>query len=123
METKPLLFGLIGFFMGGLLVSVAATTFDKPNTTSEMSMTQMTEDLKDKQGDDFDQAFIANMIEHHRTAVDMAELSSDRANHQEVKDLSSAIITAQQKEINEMKKWQIQWNYDPQNTPGEKSGH
>lgn len=30
METKPLLYGLIGFFLGGLLVSVAATTFDKP---------------------------------------------------------------------------------------------
>lgn len=30
METKPLLYGLIGFFIGGLLVSIAATTFDKP---------------------------------------------------------------------------------------------
>lgn len=30
METKPLLYGLIGFFLGGLLVSIAATTFDKP---------------------------------------------------------------------------------------------
>lgn len=30
MDTKPLLYGLIGFFIGGLLVSIAATTFDKP---------------------------------------------------------------------------------------------
>lgn len=30
METKPLLYGLIGFFIGGLLVSIAATTFNKP---------------------------------------------------------------------------------------------
>lgn len=30
METKSLLYGLIGFFLGGLLVSTAATTFDKP---------------------------------------------------------------------------------------------
>ena len=29
MDTKPLIYGLIGFFLGGLLVSVAATTFDK----------------------------------------------------------------------------------------------
>jgi len=29
METKPLLYGLIGFFIGGLLVSVAAHTFEK----------------------------------------------------------------------------------------------
>lgn len=30
MDTKPLLYGLIGFFLGGLLVSIAATTFDRP---------------------------------------------------------------------------------------------
>ena len=30
METKPLLYGIIGFILGGLLVSIAATTFEKP---------------------------------------------------------------------------------------------
>jgi hypothetical protein len=30
METKSLLYGIIGFILGGLLVAVAATTFDKP---------------------------------------------------------------------------------------------
>lgn len=34
METKPLLYGLIGFFIGGLLVSIAANTFEKDNITS-----------------------------------------------------------------------------------------
>lgn len=38
METKPLLYGVIGFILGGLLVSIAATTFDKPQT----DMSQMT---------------------------------------------------------------------------------
>jgi hypothetical protein len=28
METKELLYGLIGFFLGGLLVAIAATTFN-----------------------------------------------------------------------------------------------
>lgn len=28
MRSKELLYGLIGFFLGGLLVSVAATTFN-----------------------------------------------------------------------------------------------
>ncbi len=28
MDTKSLLYGLIGFFIGGLLVSIAATTFE-----------------------------------------------------------------------------------------------
>ena len=37
METKPLLYGLIGFFIGGLLVSVAANTFDKQNLQDSSS--------------------------------------------------------------------------------------
>lgn len=28
METKPLLYGLVGFILGGLLVSTAAVTFE-----------------------------------------------------------------------------------------------
>ena len=38
METKPLLYGLIGFFLGGLLVSVAATTFERPVDEMESGM-------------------------------------------------------------------------------------
>ncbi|HET8709174.1 MAG TPA: hypothetical protein VFL85_02735 [Candidatus Saccharimonadales bacterium] len=46
MDTKSLLYGIIGFILGGLLVSIAATTFDKPACTapgqdnSAMSSTQ-----------------------------------------------------------------------------------
>ncbi len=29
MDTKALLYGLIGFFLGGLLVAIAANTFNK----------------------------------------------------------------------------------------------
>lgn len=35
MDTKPLIYGLIGFFIGGLLVSVAATTFEKDALINE----------------------------------------------------------------------------------------
>lgn len=113
METKSLLFGLIGFFLGGLIVSVAATSFDKPstNTSPDMSMGQMTDSLKAKQGDEFDKAFIAGMIEHHEGAVEMAKLAGVNAKHDEVKKLSLGIISAQEKEIDEMKQWQIDWGY------------
>jgi len=113
METKPLLFGLIGFFVGGLLVSVAATTFDKPKSgrTAEMSMSQMIGSLRDKQGDDYDEAFIASMIEHHEGAIEMARQSADKARHDEIKKISDRIITAQEKEISEMRQWQDDWGY------------
>ena len=120
METKPLLYGLIGFFFGGLLVSIASTTFDKQeikektnNHTimSSMSMDEMASDLQGKTGDDYDKAFIEMMITHHQGAIDMAKLSDTSANHYEIKQLSNDIITAQQKEIAKMKQWQHDWNY------------
>ena len=107
METKSLLFGIIGFFLGGLLVSVAATTFDKPPT----DMDHMTAQLESKTGDNYDRAFIANMIEHHQSAVEMAELSATNAKHAEIKELSNEILAAQKKEIDQMQQWQQQWNY------------
>jgi uncharacterized protein (DUF305 family) len=122
METKPLLFGLIGFFIGGLIVSIAATTFDKPTTTNDsMSMDQMTNSLRQLNGDDFDKAFIANMIDHHQSAVDMAKLADRRAKRQEIKDMSADIISAQQNEIDQMQSWQRQWGYD--RSPAVHTGH
>jgi len=121
LETKSLLYGLIGFFIGGLIVSVAATSFDKPSAghtgMDEMTMSQMTASLQDKTGDDYDKAFIAHMIEHHQAAVDMADLSADKAKHDEIKKLSEAIISAQKKEIDQMKQWQMDWGYSTHDSP------
>lgn len=114
METKPLLYGLIGFFIGGLLVSIAATTFNKPEPTSnnnDMTMDQMVASLKDKKGHDYDSAFLTEMIAHHKSAVKMAELSAENAMHDEIKQLSRDIIEAQEKEIREMRQWQEDWAY------------
>ncbi|HET8884065.1 MAG TPA: hypothetical protein VFM68_01185 [Candidatus Saccharimonadales bacterium] len=49
MDTKVLLAGLIGFFMGGLLVSVAATTFDKPRTNAEHYQITQQDETKHEQ--------------------------------------------------------------------------
>lgn len=120
MQYKPLLYGLIGFFIGGLLVAIAVTTFNKPdqetssntNTSmSSMSMDDMTAELKNKTGDEFDKLFIESMIAHHEGAVEMAKLSENSAKHEEVKSLSNDIIAAQEKEISEMKQWQQEWGY------------
>ena len=113
METKPLVFGIVGFLIGGLVVSLAAAEMNKPSdkTMSEMSMSQMTDDLKKKTGDDFDKAFISSMIEHHQGAIDMAKLAEKNAKHDEIKKMSEDIIAAQTKEISMMKGWQMQWGY------------
>lgn len=125
METKALLFGLVGFFIGGLLVAIAANTFEKPapthtNQQNEMLMSDMTAQLQNKTGDDYDKAFISYMIEHHQAAVDMAKLSEKNAKHEEIKQLSRNVIEAQENEIANMRQWQQNWGY---NQAGSESGH
>jgi len=119
METKPLLYGLIGFFLGGLIVSIAAMSLIK-STDKEIPMSGMTSSLREKSGDEFDKLFISHMIEHHQAAVDMSKLSAENAKHAEIKQLSRDIIAAQEKEIAQMRQWQQQWAYagDPH-----KGGH
>lgn len=111
MDSKVLLTGIASFIAGALLVSVAATTFDK-QPVSRDSMTHMVESLKDKQGDEFDKTFISGMIEHHEGAVEMAKLAEGQAKHDEIKQLSKTIIAAQEKEISDMKQWQTAWGYN-----------
>lgn len=77
-----------------------------------MSMNDMSGDLKNRTGDDFDENFIAMMLAHHQGAIDMAKLAEKNAKHQEIKNLSKDIIAAQTKEIENMKQWQEQWGYN-----------
>lgn len=118
MVNKSLIYGICGFILGGLLVSIAATTFDKQDSAlqtstnhSSMSMEQMTTSLTGLKGDAYDKAFVSSMIEHHQSAVNMANLSPARAKHAEIKQLSQNIITAQENEIKQMKQWQKDWGY------------
>lgn len=72
-------------------------------------MASMNAELAGKTGDDFDEAFISEMIIHHQGAVEMAELALTNAKHQEIKDLANAIISAQNQEIQDMQSWKDAW--------------
>lgn len=77
----------------------------------DMSMNEMSGSLKDKTGDEFDKAFISQMIDHHQGAIDMANLAKVNAKHDEIKSLAEDIITAQTKEIRMMREWGVTWGY------------
>lgn len=120
MNTKALLSGLIGFFLGGLVVAVAASAMpgrqapDGTTTVNESyssSSTHMQTNISGKTGDDYDRAFIQAMIDHHQGAIDMARSAGSNAKHQELKDLAGQIISSQQAEIEQMRAWQQQWGY------------
>lgn len=132
MKKETIISGVIGLLIGVIITGFAAgqavnnnqegmmrmmgmhsVTSEQSTVTShdDMSMASMTEQLKSKSGDDFDKAFIEMMISHHEGAIDMAQLIPSRANHDEIKKLGEAIISAQTTEISDMKQWQKDWGY------------
>lgn len=133
MKQENVLYGIIGVVLGALIAGlVAASAVNSGNQNMmrmmgmqatemhqeaanddamNMSMDAMTSSLKGKTGDEFDKAFISEMIVHHQGAIDMANLAKQHAKHEEIKTLADAIVSAQAKEIQDMRAWQLQWNY------------
>jgi uncharacterized protein (DUF305 family) len=68
---------------------------------------------------DADVSFATEMIQHHRQAVEMADLAADSASSQEVKDLATKIKGAQDPEIKTMSGWLTSWGEE---VPADMSG-
>lgn len=139
MKNQALLYGIIGFLGGSLLTILVSASVVNSNNTSMMrmmgmrspmqetvekneeirehgmgmdsSMGDMMVSLKDKSGDDLDRAFIEAMIPHHQGAIEMAKQVENTAKHEELRSLAKEIIQAQEKEIEQMQKWQKEWGY------------
>lgn len=86
------------------------------------SSISMMNELNGKTGEAFDKAFLEQMIMHHQSAINMAATGKTNAQHQEVKELTVAIVTAQTKEIQQMKQWQSDWGYSSTDTSNSMSG-
>ncbi len=97
--------------IGGNMRDGMGMRYGAVGSSSDMShrMAGMSMNLEGKTGDDFDRAFLNEMIIHHEGAVKMAELAKTNANHQEIKNMADLIISAQNKEIGDMKAWSDSW--------------
>ncbi len=136
-----LLYGVLGALIGGVIVWFMTTSAVNDNNSSMMrmmgmhsqnqqmmnndsddlsrsqemgmntNMDTMRDSLKGKSEDDFDKAFLSEMIIHHEGAIDMAQEAKTNAKHEEIKAMADDIISAQSKEIEQMKQWQKEWGY------------
>lgn len=57
----------------------------------------------------FDLRFINAMIPHHQGAVTMAKDALAKSKRPEIKQVAEDIVTAQQKEIDQLKEWRQAW--------------
>lgn len=72
-------------------------------------MHDMMSELEGKKGDEFDKAFLSEMIVHHEGAVVMAEAVLENSKRPELIKLANDIIKAQTSEIEMMKSWLASW--------------
>jgi uncharacterized protein (DUF305 family) len=83
---------------------------DKNSTKSmDQMMMDMNSSLTGKSGDEFDAAFLKEMITHHIGAVDMAKMVLTSSKRPELIKFANEIILAQEKEVSSMRGWQKSW--------------
>jgi uncharacterized protein (DUF305 family) len=56
---------------------------------------------------DADKDFAAMMIPHHQGAIDMAKVELEYGKDPQLRMLAESVVAAQEKEIAELKEWQI----------------
>lgn len=80
------------------------------NSQMHMGMTGTDMDMQSlENAQDFDRAFIEDMIPHHQMAVMMASMLKNGTDRPEMKKLADDIIAAQTSEIDLMRKWLNEW--------------
>jgi uncharacterized protein (DUF305 family) len=97
------------------LKSIKQEEFGTTNVPMEMSPEQMRgmgmmmdpQQLANQKP--FDEAFIDAMIPHHQSAIEMAQVALENSDNPKIKDLAQNIISAQQREIEQMTQWREQW--------------
>lgn len=67
------------------------------------------EELAKLSGDDFDKAFLEEMIAHHQVALEMAEMELQMGTDPELRAMAEKMIEDQQAEIELMQGWLDEW--------------
>jgi uncharacterized protein (DUF305 family) len=97
------------------LKAIKKEEFGTSNVPMEMSPQQMRgmgmivnpEQLAHQQP--FDKAFIDAMIPHHQSAIEMAQVAYQQSDNPRIREIASAIVDAQKREIAQMKDWRREW--------------
>lgn len=82
-RKTPVLAVLLALPIVALLLAACGGSDDETTTADEST----------------DAAFVAEMVPHHESAIEMAEIAQERAEHPEVKQLADDIVASQSQEI------------------------
>lgn len=114
-KRDSILYGIIGFLIGGIIVWFLAVNSVNNNMAGMMRMMGMRQVSQNGQLEstgmmgNIDRHFIEQMIPHHEDAIIMANIALDQGKHNEIKKLAQDIVKAQSDEITKMKDWYKDW--------------
>jgi uncharacterized protein (DUF305 family) len=97
------------------LKAIKQQEFGTSNVPMEMSQEQMRgmgmmmNPERLAHSESFDRAFIDAMIPHHQSAIEMAQVAYEKSENPRIKELAKNIVSAQQREIEQMKQWRKEW--------------
>jgi uncharacterized protein (DUF305 family) len=72
-----------------------------------MGMTMAPQELANQEP--FEKAFIDNMIPHHESAIEMAQVALEQSENPKIREIAGAIVDAQEREIEQMRSWRDDW--------------
>src|SRR5438094_7762354 len=98
------------------LITPATAFGHNPNGKAD----PMNASLEALKGAEFEQSFLQQMIQHHRSGIDMAKLASDHTSRAELRQFAEKMISKQQAEIDKMTGWLKSWyNASPKEVANE----
>lgn len=92
-----------------LLTLMLSAFISFPVFAAEMN-DPMSAELSKMSGAEFESAYLAMMIHHHRDGVKMAEMVPSKGKSDKIKQMARKIVNDQQKEIGQMTGWLKQWH-------------
>src|SRR6266581_9057720 len=93
------------FLALSLLLRASSAFAHNPNGKAD----PMNASLEPLKGAEFEQSFLQQMIQHHRSALEMAKLASDHTKRPELREFAEKMVAAQQQEIDQMTQWLNEW--------------
>ena len=127
-KTQFVAFSMILILLVWVLVLLNDKSQDNVNTSTTSSQSaqsgaQTSSMYANMKGDQFDKAYLTDMIAHHQGALNMASQARELATKTEIRTLADAILSSQATEVQQMMDWQQEWKYAATDSSNPHAGH
>ena len=127
-KTQFVAFGLIIILLVFVIFLLNDKSQNKVDSSTETSQSSQSDNQTSSMyanmtGDQFDKAYLTDMIAHHQGALNMASQARELSTKAEIRTLADAILSSQESEVQQMMDWQQKWNYSATDSSNPHASH